>query len=77
MKYDNLRNRTIYDFCDDPKILEEIAIIPKAKFLELLNDAPIQNGFSLLQLAEMTDNKELEKAVEKEYKEDFEAFFNE
>ena len=77
MKYDNLRNRTIYDFCNDPGILEEIAIIPKAKFLELLKDSPIRNGFSLLQLAEMTDNKELEKAVEKEYKEDFEAFFNE
>ena len=77
MKYDNLRNKTVFDFCDDPKILDDIVIVPKESFLENLKRDPIQNGFSLLQLAEMTDNKALERAVEKEYGDDFEAFFNE
>lgn len=77
MKYDNLRNKTIFDFCDDPNILDEIVIISKEKFLEHLKKNTVQNGFSLLQLAEITDNDELGRAVEKEYNDDFDSFFDE
>lgn len=80
-----LRSKTVFDFCKDARLLEEIiygsfeGITPsKDVYLETLNDT--ERAANLLTLAEMTNNKELEAAVwlefRKELNEDL-ASFNE
>ncbi len=78
MKYDNLHEKTIYDFTDNPKIIEQITLgSSKSDYLQNIKDNPENNGFDLKELAELTGNKELAEAVDKQYKDDFAKFFNE
>lgn len=78
MNYDNLHKKTIYDFTTDDKIIDEItAGLSEAEYLANLTENPINNGFDLEQLAEMSGNKELAAAVEEQYKDDFAKYFNE
>lgn len=81
--YSDLRNKTILDFCKNKTILTEILpYVPsgfdKQRFYKTYyKDNPDRNGMALLEYAEMTNNGELKKAVESQFKEDFEKFFNE
>lgn len=78
MKYDNLHKKTIYDFTTDAKLLDEVtAGMTKAEYLANIKEYPVNNGFALSELAELTGNKELAAAVEEQYKDDFAKFFNE
>lgn len=78
MNYDNLRQKTIYDFTKDAKVIEELtAGMTKPEYLETLKENPVNNGLDLAELAEMTGNKELSAAVDKQYKDDFANYFNE
>lgn len=78
MNYDNLRQKTIYDFTKDAKVIEELtAGMTKPEYLETLKENPVNNGLDLAELAEMTGNKELAAAVDKQYKDDFANYFNE
>ncbi len=78
MKYDNLHEKTIYDFTDNPKIIEQITLgSSKSDYLQNIKDNPENNGFDLKELAELTGNKELAEAVDEQYKDDFANFFNE
>lgn len=78
MKYDNLHKKTIYDFTDNPSIIEQITLgSSKPDYLQNIKDNPENNGFDLAELAELTGNKELAEAVRKQYKDDFANFFNE
>lgn len=78
MNYDNLHKKTIYDFTTDAKVIAEItAGRTEAEYLANLTEYPINNGFDLEELAEMTGNKELAVAVAEQYKDDFAEYFNE
>lgn len=78
MNYDDLHKKTIYDFTTDAKVIDEItAGMTKAEYLTNIKEYPVNNGFALSELAELTGNKELAAAVDEQYKEEFEKFFNE
>jgi hypothetical protein len=76
MDYSNLRDKTIFDFTDDPVILEElVSTTDKDSFLKgLTTDGRV---FSLLDYAEYIQDKEMIAAVEKEFELEIAAFFNE
>lgn len=72
----DLRNKTIFDFTDDIKILEElVSTTDKETYLKGLTAEG--RAFGLIDYAEYTDNKELLEAVEKEFETELAAFFNE
>jgi hypothetical protein len=76
MDYNNLdlRNKTIYDFTDDPNITSEI-ISDKDYFLSNLTET--RRAMSLIDYAEYIQDKKLIAAVQKEFEPEFAAFFNE
>ena len=67
MKYENLRNKTIFDFCDKEEILQEITSFDKTEYLEMFSNDEQNIAVDLLTLAELTNNKALESSVEYEY----------
>jgi hypothetical protein len=77
MEYNNLREKTIFDFCQDQSIIAEIVLMSKNEYLEVLKEHPIENAFTLLELAEKIKDETLKKAVEKQYKSDLNKYFNE
>lgn len=77
MDYSNLKEKTIFDFCTDEKMLEEIVIVSKEDFFSELKEYPLLNAHILYEYAELTNNKDLLQAVKKQYKKEFEAENNE
>lgn len=78
MKYSDLHHKTIYDFTDNPEIIEDItAGMSKTEYLANIKEYPENNGFDLEELAERTGDKDLAKAVAAQYKADFANYFNE
>jgi hypothetical protein len=83
-KYENLRQKTVFDFCDDPKIIGAVfdgfAPDDKAFLIELCKRRPIEQARSLVYFAEIVKNKELQTAIEEEFDEElkeYRASFNE
>lgn len=71
-KYKNLRGKTIYDLCDDQKILAKLdPLCDEETYRKMVKD----DWGGLLDLAEATDNKELEKAVKEEFAKEIRDFF--
>lgn len=80
MKYKNLRSKTVFDICNDAAVLKEITEFPKAEYLELVKETPLERARSFMDLAERTKDKELEAAVSSEFKKELQAYdasFNE
>lgn len=80
MKYKNLRSKTVFDICNDAAVLKEITEFPKAEYLELVKENPLERARSFMDLAERTKDKELEAAVRREFKKELQAYdalFNE
>ncbi len=81
MKYTNLRTKTVFDFCKDASLLQEITECSgKAEYLEMVKDNPVERARSFMDLAERTKDKELEKAVSREFKKELQTYgaqFNE
>ena len=76
--YTDLRNKTIFDFCTDKKVLEDIAIFAdKEEYLKLSESCKGVRWKNMLIFAEYSGNKELEDAVRKEFAEEIRALFNE
>lgn len=76
-KYHNLRGKTIYDFCDDAKMLDSIAVVDKGDYLAEIKQNPMIAVWGLLTLAEKTNNEDLRLAVEKEFQKEIRAQNNE
>lgn len=74
MNYKDLRKKTILDFTSDAEIIDELVGDPKL-FIENLTEQT--RAFSLIDYAECTENKEMAKAVNKEFEKEFSEFFNE
>ena len=77
MDYTNLKEKTIFDFCNDEKMLEEIVLVEKGRYFECIKEYPLLNAYDLIVYAELTDNKELLEAVKEQYKKELEAENNE
>lgn len=76
MDLTNLRNKTIFDFTDEPKILDElVSTTDKETYLKGLT--PEGRAFGLIDYAEYIQDAEMLKAVEKEFDTELSAFFNE
>ena len=77
MAYTDLRSKTPFDFTSDKKILKKLGLLdPETPdFLSRLSDT--SRAFLLLDYAELVNNIELKNAVEKEFEEEIESYFNE
>lgn len=76
MDYSNLKSKTIYDFCEDESIINDL-VVSKDDFFRDLKEYPLLNAHILIEYAEMTNNDELLKAVQSQYKTELEAENNE
>lgn len=76
MDYSNLKSKTIYDFCNDESIINDL-VVSKEDFFRDLKEYPLLNAHVLIEYAEMTSNDELLKAVRSQYKAELEAENNE
>lgn len=78
MEYKDLRNKTVFDFCDDKKILDKV--VPwttKEEHEKTCIDIPYVRWMCLMGLASCTNNEELRNAVLTEFADDIEKFYNE
>lgn len=81
-KYQNLRNKTVFDFCDDKVLLEEITECTTVEeHLGMISIATYdERARAFAELARITKNKSFESAVNLEFAKELEAydaFFNE
>ena len=70
--YSNLKEKTIFDFCKDEKMLKDLIIISKEEYLEQVKEYPLYDAHTLIEYAEITKNKKLLQAVLKQYKQELE-----
>lgn len=68
--YSNLKEKTIFDFCKDEKMLKDLIIISKEEYLEQVKEYPLYDAHTLIEYAEITNNKKLLQAVLKQYKQE-------
>ena len=66
--YSNLKEKTIFDFCKDEKMISDIIIMPKEDYLNEFKYNSLLNAHTLIEYAEITKNKKLLQAVLKQYK---------
>lgn len=76
MDYSNLKNKTIFDFCTDEKMISDL-VVSRKDFFRDLKEYPLLNAHVLIEFAEITGNKELLDAVNTQYKKELEAENNE
>lgn len=77
MDYNNLKQKTIFDFCKDKNVINDIIIVPKDDYLKELKSYPLLNAHTLIEYAEKTNNKDLLNAVTQQYKKELEEENNE
>ena len=77
MDYTNLKEKTIFDFCTDEQMLKDLTVISKESYLEEVKINPLYDAYTLIDFAEITNNKELLDAVHEQYKSEFEKENNE
>jgi hypothetical protein len=71
-----LRTKTVFDFTNDPKILQAIEIDQtKEEYLQDLTE--LKRAFGLIDYAEYIKDTQLIKVVGKEFEKEFSEFFNE
>ena len=80
--YKDLRNKTVFDFCNDAALLEEITECSSVEeHLEQISIATYdERARALFELARITKNKALEAAVNREFAKELKAYedsFNE
>ena len=68
MDYSNLKSKTIFDFCEDEKLISDIIIISKEAFLRELESYSLLNAHTLIEYAERINDKALLNAVEQQHK---------
>ena len=67
MDYRNLKEKTIFDFCNDAEMIEDL-VVSREDFFRNLKNYPLYNSHILIEYAEITNNKKLLQAVLKQYK---------
>lgn len=76
-RYSDLHRKTIFDFCKDEMIINDIIIISKDAYLKELKSYPLLNAHTLIEYAEKTGNNALSDAVNKQYRKELEEENNE
>ena len=74
--YSNLKEKTIFDFCKDEKMIKDL-VVSREDFFRNLKNYPLYNAHILIEYAEITKNKKLLRAVLKQYKQELEEENNE
>ncbi len=74
--YSNLKEKTIFDFCKDEKMLKDL-VVSREDFFRDLKEYPLLNAHVLIEYAEITNNKKLLRAVLKQYEQELEEENNE
>ena len=69
MDYRNLKEKTIFDFCNDAEMIEDL-VVSREDFFRNLKNYPLYNAHILIEYAEITNNKKLLQAVLKQYKQE-------
>ena len=69
--YSNLKEKTIFDFCNDAEMIEDL-VVSREDFFRNLKNYPLYNAHILIEYAEITNNKKLLQAVLKQYKQELE-----
>ena len=78
INYNNLRELTVFDICDNPSLLKEIAIDKtKEAHMKRCKEKPVYQAFCLLDFADRTKNKQLREVVVAEWREELKRYFNE
>ena len=77
MDYSNLKNKTIFDVCKDESLISDIIIVSKETYMKELKSYPLLNAQTLIELAELSNNKKLLDAVNAQYKQELESENNE
>ena len=77
MDYSNLKNKTIFDVCKDESLISDIIIVSKETYMKELKSYPLLYAHTLIELAELTNNKKLLDAVNAQYKQELESENNE
>ena len=65
--YSDLKEKTIFDFCKDEKMIKDL-VVSREDFFRDLKEYPLLNAHVLIEYAEITKNKKLLQAVLKQYK---------
>ena len=68
---------TIFDYCTDPAILHDIAVVDKDQDLQHIVENPVDNAFDLLEYADRVHDPKLRELVMKEYAEMIDRYFDE
>lgn len=76
-RYSDLRHKTIFDFCKDENVINDIIIVPKDDYLKELKSYSLLNAHTLIEYAEKTNNKDLLDAVTQQYKKELDEENNE
>lgn len=74
--YTNLKEKTIFDFTDDPQIIADL-VVSKEDFMRDVEEYPLYNAHVLISYAELINDTELLSAVETQYKKELDAENNE
>lgn len=74
--YSNLKEKTIFDFCNDAEMIEDL-VVSREDFFRNLKNYPLYNAHILIEYAEITNNKKLLRAVLKQYEQELEEENNE
>lgn len=76
MDYTNLKEKTIFDFCNDEQMIADL-VVSKEDYFRDVETYPLLNAHVLIEYAELTNNKDLLQAVKSQYKMELEAENNE
>lgn len=76
MMYSDLKNKTIFDFCNDEKVIAGL-VVSKEDFLRDVKEYPLLNAHVLIEYAELTNDDKLLQAVKQQYKNELQAENNE
>lgn len=75
--YNDLKNKTIFDFCKDGRMISDIIIVSKDTYVRELESYPLLNAHTLIEYAEIVGNNDLLNAVKVQYKQELEVENNE
>lgn len=74
--YSDLRNKTIFDFCKDEKMIADL-VVSKEDYFRDVKEYPLLNAHVLIEYAELTKNNDLLQAVKQQYRNELQAENNE
>lgn len=75
--YSDLKNKTIFDFCDNQEIIDEIVVIDKGAYLANVKLDPSLNALHLMEYAQRINDRALEIQVKTQFKKELAEMFDE